>query len=547
DPLPFFMVFAICFPAFTGMTAGVGLSGDLKDPKTSIPRGTLLATVVGMLVYVAIVFKLAYSAPVDQLASNQLVMADIALWGPMILIGLGAATLSSAIGSVLVAPRTLQALCADGAIPIGRLNPFLASGSGAANEPRNATIVTGILALGIAAAGNVDFVARLISMFFMVTYGALCAISFLEHFAAQPSYRPSFRSRWYISLFGAIMCLFMMLQMDPIYAISSILMMIALYSVIVRQRKGATDDLAAMFEGVLTQATRQMHVRLQQQERSSRQTWRPSVIMVSGDTFNRSGPLTFLGWLCHRHGFGTYLHFIKGHLGRETVARSVAVKQRLLSLMQRQRGGVYVDTIISPSMISALAQSLQLPGVSGLANNTAVFEFSTHDDQDARHELLAGCRFAASMDMALIVLRHGDNHFGQRRQIDVWLTWNDAENANVMILLSYIVLGHSDWSEGEIRVNVAMPSDAIDARREEFQRFLASGRLPISEKNLRFFEVNELAAYRSLVALESQDADLTVVGFDLDGLEERGDALFTNHPSCKDVIFVHSREAVQIE
>ncbi|MBT6764874.1 MAG: amino acid permease, partial [Prolixibacteraceae bacterium] len=47
NPQDFFIVFAIVFPAFTGMTAGVGLSGDLKNPSRSIPLGTILATFIG--------------------------------------------------------------------------------------------------------------------------------------------------------------------------------------------------------------------------------------------------------------------------------------------------------------------------------------------------------------------------------------------------------------------------------------------------------------------------------------------------------------------
>ena len=113
NPDTFFIVFAIVFPAFTGMTAGVGLSGDLRNPRRSIPRGTLYATLAGMVVYVFIVLKLAWSAPLDALASDQLIMRQIAKWGFMILIGLGCATLSSAIGSALVAPRTLQAVAGD--------------------------------------------------------------------------------------------------------------------------------------------------------------------------------------------------------------------------------------------------------------------------------------------------------------------------------------------------------------------------------------------------------------------------------------------------
>jgi amino acid transporter len=164
DSDPFIVVFAIVFPAFTGMTAGVGLSGDLRDPKRSIPRGTLGATLVGIVVYVFIISKLAFSAPSDLLATDQLVMSRIALWGPMILIGLGAATLSSAIGSVLVAPRTLQALAADKTFPVDDVNRSLASGIGEVNEPRVATLVTGAIALLIVLLGNVDAVARLISM-----------------------------------------------------------------------------------------------------------------------------------------------------------------------------------------------------------------------------------------------------------------------------------------------------------------------------------------------------------------------------------------------
>ena len=139
---PFMLVFAICFPAFTGMTAGVGLSGDLANPRRLIPLGILSATLVGMVVYMFVVVKLAASATPEALATDQLIMSRIAVWGPIIPIGLAAATLSSAIGSILVAPRTLQALGGDGIIPARGLNRFLAEGRGRANEPYNATIIT---------------------------------------------------------------------------------------------------------------------------------------------------------------------------------------------------------------------------------------------------------------------------------------------------------------------------------------------------------------------------------------------------------------------
>ena len=546
DADPFIVVFAICFPAFTGMTAGVGLSGDLANPRTSLPRGTLLATFVGMFIYIAIVAKLALSASPEELASGQLTMASIALWGPMIFIGLGAATLSSAIGSILVAPRTLQALGADESIPIAGTNRFLARGRGRANEPRNATLVTSALALVIVSLGNVDVVARLISMFFMVTYGSLCAISFLESFAARPSYRPVFRSRWYISLFGAAMCVLMMFQMDPLYAVAAIVAMLLLYRAVLSRSGDESDDIAAMFQGVMTQLTRYIRVRLQANRPRAIDEWRPSVIMVNERTFDRRAPLEFLRWLCHRIGFGTYLHFIKGHLNAESFEESQVVKERLVKMAKAQNSSVYMDTIVSPSMISALAQSLQVPGVSGLSNNTALFELSEHDAQEVGEQTAASCLFASSTDMTLLVLRHSDLHFREHREIHIWVTWNDRRNANLMILLSYILLGHPDWADAEIRVFAALPQDAIQERSEEFLSLMAEGRIPISEKNVQFLAVNDLESYRSIVRETSRDADLTIIGFDIEGLRERGRGAFMNHPDLHDVLFVHAAEEIDI-
>lgn len=540
DPDSFFIVFAIVFPAFTGMTAGVGLSGDLANPRKSLPRGTLAATLVGMVIYFFIVVKLAYSAPAELLHEDQLVMSQIAIWGPIIPIGLGCATLSSAIGSILVAPRTLQALGGDGSMPGTQFNQWLARGVGRVNEPRNGTLVTGGIAVLIVFLGNVDIVARLISMFFMVTYGSLCAISFLEHFAARPSYRPSFRSRWYVSLFGAVMCLLMMFQMDPIFAVLAIIVMTGLYQFLARTRTGE-DDLAAIFQGVMTQATRYMHIRLQRRRRKSgEEEWRPSVIMVNERTFDRRSPLIVLRWICHRHGFGTYLHFIKGQLNASSFPESLKVKQRLVMMARKQKSTVYMDTIVSPSMTSALAQSLQVPGVSGLSNNAVMFEFSRNDPPEVCAGVVNNSLFAASTQMALLVLRHGDFHFGERQNIHIWLTWNDRENANLMILLSYILLGHPDWKDAEIRVFAALPEDQLEERKAIVKDLMAEGRLPVSEKNIRFLAINDVNAFRRLVARLSADADLVVVGFDLEGLEERRDAVFTNHPTLKDVLFVHA-------
>jgi hypothetical protein len=526
----------------------VGLSGDLKKPSRSIPVGTMTATLAGFVIYAAIVCKLAVSAPPELLASDQLVMARIAIWGPIIYIGLACATLSSAIGSILVAPRTLQALAKDGAFPSRGLNRVFARGVGVANEPRTATIFTGAVALVIVALGNVDLVARLISMFFMVTYGALCTISFLEHFAASPGYRPTFRSRWYVSLLGAVMCVLMMFQMDPVYALLSIGAMFGLYWLTRYTHAGAGDtDVADLFRGVMGQATRWMRIRLHG-SRQAGGTWRPSILALGERSFDqRGGALRLLSWLCAKQGFGTYLHLTRGRLSRESYRASEKLRHQL-ARSSNTYGGVFVDVVVSPSMRTALAQGIQIPGVSGMENNTVLLEFRPNDDPGQLDELVDDALFAYAMDKNILLYRNGEERGTPRRKLHVWLTWHDAENATLMmLLLSYILLGHPEWRKAEIQVFAAFPSSEVNEQRRLFQALIAEGRLPVSQHNIRFQSVDDGAAYYELVEHSSSYADLVILGITEERLREKGVELILRHPSLRQVLFVIADQHIAIE
>ncbi len=542
----FILVFAIVFPAFTGMTAGVGLSGDLANPRKSIPLGVISATVAGLVIYLLVAFKLARSAPIGALVDDPLVMSQIAVWGPIIPIGLAAATLSSAIGSILVAPRILQALGADRIFPTPKVNRVMASGVGQNNEPRAATLATAVIAITTVLVGNVDSVARIITMFFMVTYGALCLISALEHFASRPSYRPTFRSKWYLSLLGAVMSLFLMFQIQPFYALVALAVMVGLYYAI-RLGRGS-DDIAALFQGAMTQATRYSQIKLQASSTLRHaQEWRPSVIMVNGRTFSRSAPMQMLSWLCRRYGFGSYIHHILGDLTDETFRESRKLRRQLVDITQARRSAIYVDTIISPSIRSALAQALQLPGVTGMDNNSILFECRSDDGSEVLQEIEEGCRLAGATRMNSLVLRHGEHFFGSRSTLHIWLTWHDYENANLITMLAYILLGHRDWQNAEIRIFAAVPQSEASERRVQLNEMIDSGRLPISRKNLRILPTDQAVDFDELVASRSAHADLVVFGFTEDRLAERGAELFLRHPSLHDVLFVSAEQRILIE
>jgi hypothetical protein len=537
------MIFAICFPAFTGMTAGVGLSGDLKNPRRSIPVGTLSAALVGMVVYVLIVLKLHLSATPDELASDPLIMSQIALWGPIIPIGLAAATLSSAVGSILVAPRTLQALAIDRVFPIG--NVFLGRGRGAVNEPVNATLLSAAIALGFVAAGDVNFVARIISMIFMVTYGALCGISFLEHFAGNPSYRPSFRSRWYLSLAGGVMCVMMMFQMSPVYALLSMTLMIGIYWA-VRSADREARGIGAVLQGVMFQLTRRLQIMLQKNRATYHAfDWRPSVVAVSRHTLSRLAPFELLKWICHRYGFGTFIHYVEDYLSVEQVKESRRILEKLISKTEASGAGVLVDTTVAPTFSEALAQVIQLPGVSGLENNSVLFEFAA-DHPDELPELIKGSLLAGSLGYHTFVLRSSDRHFGYKREIHVWMTRYDDKNSNLMILLAYIIMGHPDWKNAEISIFVTFPEGKLEEQVAELKERIASGRLPISYRNVRPLPAGDDVSLEKLVGEHSGDADLVIMGYSLEALQHKKEEVLLRFPEANDILFVRAAHEIRI-
>ncbi|TRX62099.1 amino acid permease [Fulvivirga sp. M361] len=539
----FFLVFAIVFPAFTGMTAGVGLSGDLKDPKKSIPVGTLAATVIGMIIYVCIAYKMAISVSPEDLNADQLIMSKVAIWGPIIPIGLACATISSALGSIMVAPRTLQALAGDRVFPIPLINRWLSKGKPVTNEPINATIITSALAIFFVAIGDVNAVAEIISMFFMITYGSLCLISFLQHFAADPSYRPSFKSKWYISLLGAILCIYLMFQMNAPYALVSILFMTSVYFFVTYTSK-SKEGLAKIFQGVIFQLSRRLQVFLQKAEKGE-DNWRPSVICISPDFFHRPTAFQLMRWLSHRYGFGTYLHYINGYLSKDSHKKAQEELQRLLKVSGASKSNVFIDTLISPSFTSAVAQAMQLPSVSGKDINMILFEFSKHEP-DNLTDIMENFTLVKSAEFDICILASSDKEYGFSQSIHIWLTPNDLKNSSLMILLGYIIMGHRDWKHAEIKIFAVVRKNEISEQEQKLLALIKAGRLPISPKNIAIIKHNEDVSTKDIINGRSKDADLTIVGFRAEAVKQLGTELFAGYEEIGNVLFVNATKVKEI-
>nr|WP_321484744.1 amino acid permease [uncultured Draconibacterium sp.] len=540
--LNFFFVFTIIFPAFTGLAAGLGLSGDLKDPKKSIPRGTLWATVVGMLVYVAVAYKFAVSASPEDLVADQLIMSKIAIWGPIIPIGLAAASLSSALGSIMVAPRTLQAIGYDDIFPQGYINRWFAKGRKTDNEPINGSLITIIIAFVFVIIGDVNFVAQIISMFFMVTYSAICLISLLEHFAADPAYRPTFRSSWHLSLIGTLSSLWLMFKMNATYAAVSVVIMAMIYYVIMLNNE-ENQGLNKLFRGVIFQLSRQLQIMLQRADSEKDKGWRPFGVCISHDTFKRRSAFDIMRWISYKYGFGTYIHFIKGLLNEKNTNESKQVLDRLIQLSAGSNNRVYLDTIISPSYTSAIAQVVQLSGISGKGNNLILFEFSRTDPGNLK-EITGNYQIVESAGFDICILNTSYKSFGYKKEIHIWIRPEDYVNANLMILLGYIILGHPEWKKGKIKIFALYPEQNMEEKRKQLMELIKAGRLPISPSNISMVPY-ESGDRKSKIMKYSADADLTIIGFTTDALKNI-EEFSEGYNDLGNILFVSSNRAKAI-
>lgn len=542
-----FLVLAIIFPAFTGITAGVGLSGDLKNPGKSIPIGTVAATFTGLILYLLICLKFANSALPKDLVENQLIMANIAIGGKILIpLGLAACTFTSALSSIMVGPRTLQALALDNSLPIKSTNKWLRQTRKEDNEPINASLVTCVIALVFVAFGSVDSVAQIISMFFLVTYGSLCLISFLHHFGSSPAYRPTFKSKWYISLAGFVISVWAMFQISVLYTLIAYIAIIGLYIYIERyhsDRKG----FSAIFANTLFQMNRGLQIYLQNKRKrsssdqaASEDEWRPSAICISRNTFKRDSALKLLNWISYKYGFGTYLHLIDGYYSKKTTEQAKIELDRLLSNLDTSNQ-VYIDTLISPSTTSAIAQSIQTPGIAGMENNMVIFEYMKSEPENDLNDIMTNFRMVNAGGFDVCILGTSRKPILYKNGIHIWVSRFDTESTNLMILLGFIIMGHPSWKKANIKIFNICYAHEIDEIKQNMYELINSGRMPITETNIEIIERDEHVSVKEIINQRSIDAGLTMIGFNENTFKVEGDfSFFEGYENIGNVLFVHS-------
>ncbi|HRX77473.1 MAG TPA: amino acid permease [Pirellulaceae bacterium] len=498
-----FSMFALFFPAVTGIMAGANMSGDLRDPARSIPRGTLWAVLVTAIVYLGMAGLLAGARPSAELIGNSLIVADIATWPLLITAGVFAATLSSALGSMMGAPRILQAFARDNVF--SWLTPF-ASGSGTSNEPRRAVVITFAISQACILSADLNTIAPLITMFFMITYGLLNLATFYEAITKNPSYRPRFRySHWTTSLAGAVGCLVVMFLIDWRWALTSIAAMALLHQYISRKEVEARwGDLQS---GLLFERTRRNLLRLEDQMYHPK-NWRPIILALSGAGWDRPQLAVYGHWFTSGQGILTLGQVIQGEI-ENRLERRTAQERILHDFIRTEQLEAFPAVVVAPYLADGIESLVQCQGMGALRSNTVMIGWPT--DTKRAEAFGATLRTIASLQRSIISVRFKDDPddpwVAPSGTIDVW--WRGRQNGSLMLLLAHLLTKTTEWRNRPIRLMRVIENEAGVAEVESHLRELADeARIIVTP--IAIVSSNAMEDIRRT----SRDAALVLMGFE---------------------------------
>ena len=495
---PFWTVFAVFFPAVTGIMAGVNLSGDLKDPQRSIPRGTLAAIGVGYLIYMGLPVLLALRADAVTLIEDPLIMRKIAFWGDAILLGVWGATLSSAVGSILGAPRVLQALARDSVLP----SPlrWLGRGSGAGDEPRIGTVVTLAIALLAVYFGNLNIIAPILTMFFLTTYGVLNVAAGVERFLGSPSFRPTFRVHWVWSLLGAVGCVAVMILINPLATLVAAVVVAGIF--VWLERRSLRTTWGDVRQGLLMAVTRAGLLRL---EAADPKNWRPHLLVLSGAPTRRWHLIDFANALTHNRALMTVATVLTD--AGAPPERQANLERTIEEYLEKRGVQALLRVVRAPDAFAGAEKLVDAYGLGALVPNTVLLGGS--EDAASRERYCAMLAYLHRAERNLIII-HDDPErgFNARKRIDVW--WGGLKsNGSLMMTLAYLMKTSLSWRGAEVRLKIVVPSAAGAEDAEANLRAIAA--------RLRTGAVPEVIVadgrpFNDILKESSEGADLIFLG-----------------------------------
>jgi amino acid transporter len=507
----FWVLFAVFFPAVTGFTQGVSMSGDLKDAGKSLPLGTFLAVGISIIVYFGVALIFAGALPANILAGDYGAMKRVALTGFLIDAGVIAATLSSAMASFLGAPRILQSLAGDRIFPF--LLPF-AKGVGPTGNPRRGVLLSAGIAFTTIALGNLNVIAPVVSMFFLISYGLLNYATFYEARSLSPSFRPRFH--WFdyrLSLLGFLACLGVMLAIDLTAGAVAISVLFAIYQYLKRTAGPArwadsrrSYHLQLVREHLLAAAKEPQHPR----------DWRPQVLAFSNHSRRRKQLLSFASWIQGDSGLTTAVRLLEGD-GPKMIKLQAEAEAELQRDIRDENLSVFPLVVFAPNLQVTVQTLVQSFGVGPLKANTVLLNWL-----DQLYTGVLGLKEISYARNLRAAFRRGCNVVvfdtseeewkalklvpSKERRIDVW--WWDDQTSRLMLLLAYLITRNDAWEEANVRVLATTYDKKSKKSTEELRKTLEEVRIPAEPEVVPNATADSIVKY-------SADATLVFLPFRL--------------------------------
>ncbi len=496
--VPFWVLFAIFFPAVTGFTQGVSMSGDLKNPGKSLPLGTFLAVGISIVVYFGGAVVLSATMPNAELSANYGAMKSVSRFGFLVDAGVVAATLSSAMASFMGAPRILQSLSADRIFPL--LNAF-AKGAGPTNNPRRGILLSGAIALGVVALGQLNLVARVVSMFFLISYGLLNYATFSEARISSPSFRPRFK--WFskhLSLLGALTCAGVMLAIDWRSGAVAVLLLLAIHQYIKRTKK--TARWADSSRSYHLQQIR-THLLEAHAETPHDSDWRPRLIILDPGAGKREALFSFASWIEGRAGLAVALNILEGEGVAAIKARREKQKE-LAGIIQEHEWPIFPMTVSAPDYAAALGVLLQSVGFGPLAPNTVVLNWFVKAGDPIpcvnRYQYLQHLKTMFRFGLNIVAVRVDPDAWinlqhppADELRIDVW--WKNDASSRLLLLFAYLMTRNKAWSKAVLRVLVPGSEFNMEQEKERAKKLLDEVRIEAEPFIVDSFDPEKIAEH----------------------------------------------------
>ncbi|PKP53197.1 MAG: hypothetical protein CVT92_05640 [Bacteroidetes bacterium HGW-Bacteroidetes-1] len=491
--LPWIVLFAIFFPAVTGFEAGVSMSGDLKDARKDIPLGTIAAILVGLIVYIGLAVFLSHTVDSSLLVDDPNVLFRISWIPQLVIAGILGATLSSALGSIMGAPRIMQAVAKDGIAPF-----FFSKGVGASNEPRNALLLTFLIAQAGILIGDLNTIARVVTIFFIITYGFLNITFTVERWTSS-DFRPSFKIPSIVGIIGALACIIVMIQLDIAALAVASMVLIGLFFYLknkeLKLQSGDTQSsiwLSLVKTGLLKLAKSQTHER----------NWRPNVILFSGGSGNRPHLIELGKVLVGKLGIFTNFELVEYPDEKLLFDKTARVSVETFG----EHSDIITRKHSCRNVYEGMAMISRIYGFSGFEPNTILMGWSKNTATPKKWEELL---FTLNkLDYNLAFLNYDKtNGFGNHKRIDFWWSGKGRNLSLALHLIRFITVTPK-WRNAEIRIL------AINSDPKNTDRFYAILGQMIDSYRIRaivkVIDNSEKLPDNKVIFSESQDTDLTI-------------------------------------